>query len=142
MKYVTTIVVVIFIFVASFGFIMTEHAMANVHSAHDQSMSTMDCIIAVMGFCSTDGLTMAEHHLNAYQWFLNNPTSEFFSFAVTLVCLGLLSLFIVSQQSHRMLAVQTLPVRARLRNTSYSDFYHKQKISHWLSLFETSPTFA
>ncbi|MCC2630711.1 MAG: hypothetical protein K0S38_520 [Candidatus Paceibacter sp.] len=125
---------------ASFGFMMTEHTVSPVHAAHEQSTAIDDCIIAVMGFCNTEGLSMAEHHLNAYQAFLNTPVSTFFTFSLLLVCLGLLSFILLVQQSKTSFVFQTLSNRDRIRASSYSDFYHKQTISHWLSLFETSPT--
>jgi hypothetical protein len=140
MKYVTSILLIIFIFVASFGFIMTDHAMSSTHGAHEQSFAMDDCIIAVMGLCTTDGLSMAEHHLVAYQAFLNNPVSAFFSFSLVLMCLGLLSYLFLVQQSETSLAFQTLYARDRTRHSTYSDFHYTKIISRWLSRFETSPT--
>jgi hypothetical protein len=140
MKYLTGILAGIFIFVAMFGFIFTDHTLAATHGAHEQSVDGDNCIIAMMGLCSTDGLSMVEHHLLAYQSFLNTPASSFFSISLALICLGLVSVYITLLQSNKQLAFQTLSHRTRLRASSYSDFQHKKTISHWLSLFETSPT--
>src|SRR4051812_205860 len=72
MKFATTGVVLVFIFVAVFGFVMACKEMDQGHSGS---------IGAFMSDCVSRGLPMAIHHISAYQAFSSITISSFFNLA-------------------------------------------------------------
>ncbi len=109
---------------------------AAVHESGKQMMGDCPFSTAGVAICPQDVLSVALHHISAYNSFFNVPTSFGLMILVLSVLLMVAALFVVFLWPP--LLKQQFPVRI-LRDPPSVNSYDK-KIIHWLSLFENSPS--
>jgi len=135
MKYATSILAIIFVFSAVFGFAVMCHELADTH--HE---STADCMITTITSCMSDGLPMAISHITAYQSF-SNTTVASMVLSLSLISLLVIVGLVVSYTQHAALVPVYAHIEDRWRDDSSVALRIKKKLSSFLSLFENSPSF-
>ena len=123
-----SLVLIVAVLVASiFGFASMTHT--NMKNC-DPASSTSDCPPSQIG--------MALHHIAAYGGFMQAFVSPVATTIISLILLAMAAIYIFTR---RLLLDQDLSfVRIRSRIDSESFLSQLRKISHWLSMFENSPS--
>lgn len=135
MKYLTAIIVIVFVGIVLFGFASVSHGVG-----HEMGTMDADCPIMTLisATCTPNALSMALSHISALQSFSSTPASAIFLFSTVLALLGFAFTFAI-------LPLSAVPIPAvywsdRSRRSSYLYSFGKQKETSWLSLFEHSPS--
>ncbi|MCR4274688.1 MAG: hypothetical protein NUW02_01410 [Candidatus Campbellbacteria bacterium] len=129
-KNIAIIVLVVFSMLVLFSFGVVAH--------ESGKQMTGDCPFSTAGatICPQDVLSVAIHHISAYNSFFNVPTS----FGLTALIISVLSviatLFVISPR----LQLPSRLVFAHTVHTSPTVNSYTRKIIQWLSLFENSPS--
>jgi len=99
---------------------------------------TGDCPFSAMGasLCPQDTVAVAIHHVSAYYAFLNVPIG---STVTALIAALLFAFYFFSISSIRSQLIRP-PRFMRISHDSPTGDPHGGKITHWLSLFENSPS--
>ncbi|MEK7478101.1 MAG: hypothetical protein AAB645_01900 [Patescibacteria group bacterium] len=132
MKYLTAMVVIIFLTTALFGFFYMDHM--------GQASNSNCPVAALLSFaCTPDALSMAIQHLSAFQSFFSIPLVS--SLTLVLLALSIVGFFWIILESILLVRSDYL---ANQRNFFYliTEFLFKRKFSKWLSLLENSPTYS
>lgn len=125
MKLTATIVVLGLLTVSLFGFAVMNHGAMGCGSAV-AGMNDGDCPLSL--------ISMALHHISAYTNF-----SEVTVASATILLLSIMAIAFIFKQY--LFAGQKLAMsRLFIQNRENSSVTERQKISHWLSLFENSPS--
>ena len=134
MKYILPSLLICIIITAVFGFVFMA-----------QSMDGMggNCIASLLdnSVCQDGMFALVIHHIAAFRAFSNVPVTPLFGMAISLI---ILFLSFVSVSSYlRKLSFSFLDLCfVRIRRDKYIDVLHQpSKFTHWLSLFELSPSF-
>jgi len=130
-KSITALILVSFLMLVLFSFGVMLHESGN--------QMTGNCPFSAMGVsvCPQDTLAVAIHHVSAYSSFFNVPTNFGPTIAIIFLLLAICVLFILFIRP-------PLPQRVTLARGTYTlpsaNSYNK-KVTHWLSLFENSPSY-
>lgn len=120
---------------ASFTMLVFLGLTAMTHEQNGQMQG--GCPFSAFGasLCPQDILAVVLHQISSYQSILNIPTH--FSGGISILSLLLFVLAVLVLIKVRPLGSPKVFVRARVVSPSVSSY---RKITHWLSLFENSPS--
>ena len=99
-----------------------------------------DCLLGAMGqsICPQGAVTTIIHHISAYHTFLNVFVGIGFSSLIISLLLAICAAPVIFS---RLLSLRTAFLARVLYNLQPVNLY-RRKITHWLSLFENSPSIA
>ena len=131
--FLTFILLISFIGIATFGFTAFAHGM---------NSSDSNCITSPIDgtVCPTSITAMTLHHISSLQTLLTSITPSIPNLLLLLAFIFLVSVS-VFQICKNLLFPKLELLRRRLRDFATNFSYSKQKITSWLSLFENSPAF-
>jgi len=133
MKYIALSILIGFIAVSIFSF---------GSMSHEEDHAISNCMASVIDkvACPQSALVVALHHISAYQTFFQTlPPSSLILFSLMFILLAIGYIFFKNFFS-KSPPSQFLQYIRNKRNNPEPSLHQLRKITHWLSLFENSPS--
>lgn len=133
MKYILPSLLICVIITSVFGFVFMAHSMDGMGG---------DCIASLLdnSVCQDSMFALVVHHIAAFRAFSNIPITPLFG-ALFFLTFFFLSFVVISSYLKGLLFSFDNFLSGRIRGDTYrGTLYQSLKFTHWLSLFELSPS--